>query len=104
MGRALQLCRCLRLTVSFVSQVPGMATWYQEMKEVGAHFHFVSNSPWELWPVVRAFLSSSNFPTGSVTLKEYGGASSAIAKLWEEPGMRKRAGVENIIKEFKHSR
>lgn len=81
-----------------------MAQWYQEMKDVGAHFHFVSNSPWELWPVVRAFLHASGFPTGSVTLKEYGGASSAIAKLWEEPGMRKRAGVESIIKEFKHSR
>ena len=53
-----------------------------------------------LWPVIRAYLVNAGFPLGSVTLKEYGGASSAIAKLWEEPGMRKRAGVETIIKEF----
>lgn len=50
--------------------------------------------------MIRAYLSESGFPAGGVTLKEYGGASSALAKLWEEPGQRKRAGVENILKEF----
>lgn len=80
--------------------VPGMADWYQGMVEEGATIHYVSNSPNELWPVVRQYLSSAGYPSGSVTLKEYGGASSAIAKLWEEPGVRKRAGVENILKNF----
>ncbi|KAK4049135.1 hypothetical protein OIV83_004347 [Microbotryomycetes sp. JL201] len=83
--------------------VPGMASWYEHMRAAGAHFHYVSNSPWELWPVIRDFIEHS-FPSGSVTLKEYGGAGSAIAKLWEDPGNRKRAGVESIIKEFPHSR
>lgn len=49
-------------------------------------------------------MQDAGFPQGSVTLKEYGGASSAIAKLWEEPGNRKRAGVESIIMEFSDSR
>ncbi|GAA5871119.1 hypothetical protein JCM1840_007595 [Sporobolomyces johnsonii] len=84
-------------------RVPGMASWYQAMSSRGAHFHYVSNSPWELWPVVRAFMDSAGFPSGSCTLKEYGGAGSAIAKLWEEPGQRKRANVENILKEFPES-
>ncbi|KAK4055848.1 hypothetical protein OIO90_003103 [Microbotryomycetes sp. JL221] len=83
--------------------VPGMPSWYEQMRQAGAHFHYVSNSPWELWPVIRQFIELS-FPSGSVTLKEYGGAGSAIAKLWEDPGNRKRAGVESIIKEFPHSR
>ncbi|KAL8281154.1 hypothetical protein RQP46_006512 [Phenoliferia psychrophenolica] len=85
-------------------RVPGMAKWYQAMEKLGVHFHYVSNSPWELWPVIRAYLVNAGFPLGSVTLKEYGGASSAVAKLWEEPGMRKRAGVEAIIKEFSDCR
>ncbi|CEQ42838.1 SPOSA6832_04703 [Sporobolomyces salmonicolor] len=84
-------------------RVPGMASWYRAMSSRGAHFHYVSNSPWELWPVVRAFMDSAGFPSGSCTLKEYGGAGSAIAKLWEEPGQRKRANVENILKEFPES-
>lgn len=81
-----------------------MAAWYQRMQKLGVHFHYVSNSPWELWPVISAFLRAAAFPSGSVNLKEYGGASSAIAKLWEDPGARKRAGVENILKEFPHSK
>lgn len=85
-------------------RVPGMAKWFKSMEALGASFHYVSNSPWELWPVVRAFMQDAGFPQGSVTLKEYGGASSAIAKLWEEPGNRKRAGVESIIMEFSDSR
>lgn len=39
-----------------LSQVPGMVSWYQRMRDVGAHFHYVSNSPWELWPVIATFL------------------------------------------------
>lgn len=84
-------------------RVPGMAHWYQSMQKLGCHFHYVSNSPWELWPVVRSFLVMAGFPGGSCTLKEYGGASSALAKLWEEPGQRKRANVEAILKEFPES-
>ncbi|GEM08971.1 actin patch protein [Rhodotorula toruloides] len=84
-------------------RVPGMASWYKQMQTLGCHFHYVSNSPWELWPVVRSFLVMAGFPGGSCTLKEYGGASSALAKLWEEPGQRKRANVEAILKEFPES-
>ena len=80
-----------------------MASWYQAMSKEGAHFHYVSNSPLELWPVLRAFLALSGFPSGSCTLKEYGGATSALAKLWEEPGQRKRVNVEMILKEFPES-
>lgn len=100
------LVRKNHLTASdnLVLQVPGMAAWYQKMQKLGVHFHYVSNSPWELWPVISDFLRATAFPSGSVNLKEYGGASSAIAKLWEDPGARKRAGVENILKEFPHSK
>lgn len=84
-------------------RVPGMAEWYKKMEKEGGHFHYVSNSPLELWPVLRAFLVLAGFPSGSCTLKEYGGASSALAKLWEEPGQRKRANVEVILREFPES-
>ncbi|GAA6022714.1 hypothetical protein JCM10207_008075 [Rhodosporidiobolus poonsookiae] len=86
-------------------RVPGMSTWYRHLASThSCHFHYVSNSPWEIWPVIRAFLAVANFPSGSVTLKEYGGASSALAKLWEEPGMRKRGNLEAVMKEFPGSK
>jgi hypothetical protein len=74
------------------------------MHAKGVHFHYVSNSPWELWPVIRSFMETAGFPSGSCTLKEYGGAVSSIAKLWEEPGQRKKANVEVFLKEFPTSK
>ncbi|GAA5992824.1 hypothetical protein JCM10908_001356 [Rhodotorula pacifica] len=85
-------------------RVPGMSSWYRSLQAHGAHFHYVSNSPIELWPVLRTFMKLAGFPNGSCTLKEYGGASSALAKLWEEPGQRKKANVEVILKEFPAAR
>ncbi|GAA5992316.1 hypothetical protein JCM11641_005605 [Rhodosporidiobolus odoratus] len=88
-------------------RVPGMSTLYRTLHSLpsnSVHFHYVSNSPWELFPVIRSFLRVANFPSGSVTLKEYGGAASTLAKLWEEPGARKRANVEGLLKEFPGSR
>lgn len=82
-----------------------MADWYTAMRLTNStQFHYVSNGPQELYPLLAEFLRSAGFPLGSVTLKEYGGASQALAKLWEEPGMRKRRGVEEVIKEFPHSK
>ena len=85
-------------------RVPGMSSWYRSLQAHGAQFHYVSNSPIELWPVLRTFLKLAGFPNGSCSLKEYGGASSALAKLWEEPGQRKKANVETILKEFPAAR
>ncbi|BGP17413.1 hypothetical protein JCM10213v2_005445 [Rhodosporidiobolus nylandii] len=82
-------------------RVPGMASWYRHLSTAhSVQFHYVSNSPWELFPVIRSFLRVAGFPSGSVTLKEYGGAASTLAKLWEEPGARKRANVEGVMREF----
>ncbi|GAA5952835.1 hypothetical protein JCM10213_007556 [Rhodosporidiobolus nylandii] len=86
-------------------RVPGMASLYRHLSSAhSVHFHYVSNSPWELFPVIRSFLSVAGFPSGSVTLKEYGGAASAVAKLWEEPGERKRKSVEGVMRVFPGSR
>lgn len=82
-----------------------MSSWYRDLKEEhSAHFHYVSNSPWELFPVIRSFLNIQGFPGGSCALKMYGGATSTLAKLWEEPGARKRASVEKVLIEFPDSK
>lgn len=44
--------------------VEGMKDWYWEMYEKGACFHFVSNSPFELFGVLREYLQAVGFPPG----------------------------------------
>jgi len=50
-------------------RVPGMAHWYQQMRGVGAHFHYVSNSPVSCSRVVLSlFLSEPTSLTASLAV------------------------------------
>lgn len=51
------------------SAVPGMAELYQGWARDGAAFHYVSSSPWQLYPFLRDFMSTAGFPFGSFHLK-----------------------------------
>jgi len=46
------------------SPVEGMAKVYQRWAKQGAAFHYVSNSPWQLFPSLLEFLNTSGFPGG----------------------------------------
>lgn len=63
-----------------------------------ARFHYLSNSPYEIFGVLRDYLKTTGFPPGSIRLKEYGGGSSLLGGLWESAASRKRGGAEEILK------
>lgn len=51
--------------------VSGMATRYAVWAHEGARFHYVSGSPWHLYPPLDDFLRRSGFPAGTVHLKDF---------------------------------
>lgn len=61
-------------------------------------FHYLSNSPYEIFGVLRDYLKTTGFPPGSIRLKEYGGGSSLLGGLWESAASRKRGGAEEILR------
>jgi hypothetical protein len=83
--------------------IPEMGTWYQSMRERGVHFHYVSNSPFELLPVIKEFLQISDLPQGSIALKSYNGRSFFSALL-SDPATRKRANVVDVLDGFPDSK
>ncbi|KAG8897265.1 hypothetical protein FRB99_008273 [Tulasnella sp. 403] len=83
--------------------LPGMADWYSSLRRRGVRFHYVSNSPVELLPVLQEFFQIAGIPEGSVKLKYYGGRS-LLSGLWTQSGDRKRAGVAEILDSFPDSR
>jgi len=52
---------------------PGMAEAYERLAGEGADtvFHYVSSSPWQLYPPLRKFMDTTGFPPGSFHLKEF---------------------------------
>ncbi|KAG8693162.1 hypothetical protein FRC09_010691, partial [Ceratobasidium sp. 395] len=84
--------------------VPGMPEFYTKLAARGAKFHYVSNGPFELLPVLLDFLGVSNLPKGSVKLKSYGGRS-LFQGLWGESAAdRKRGNVVEVLDNFPESK
>lgn len=53
------------------AEAPGMADAYKRLAAAGAAFHYVSASPWQLYPALRAFMDATGFPLGSFHLKQF---------------------------------
>lgn len=49
--------------------VSRMADLYRKLGKKGAVFHYISGSPWQLYPAIETFLREEKFPEGSVELK-----------------------------------
>lgn len=77
--------------------IEGVQPWYHQLKEMGATFHYVSNSPWQLYPTIEEFLQSSRFPRGSMHLKEYYGLLNG---LFEPASEKKKMNLNGILKDF----
>ncbi|CAE6418369.1 unnamed protein product [Rhizoctonia solani] len=84
--------------------VPGMPEWFSMLESRGVRFHYVSNGPFELLPVLLEFFGVAGLPKGSVKLKSYGGRN-LFQGLWGESAAdRKRGNVVEILDSFPQSK
>ncbi|KAJ7268654.1 hypothetical protein B0H12DRAFT_58952 [Mycena haematopus] len=83
--------------------IPGMGEWYTGMWRRRVRFHYVSNGPFELLPVLADFFAVAQLPPGSIKLRSYAGRS-LFSGLLSAPAARKRAGVQEILNVFPESR
>ncbi|CAE7092640.1 unnamed protein product [Rhizoctonia solani] len=84
--------------------VPGMPELYSMLESRGVRFHYVSNGPFELLPVLLEFFGVAGLPKGSVKLKSYGGRN-LFQGLWGESAAdRKRSNVVDVLDSFPESK
>ncbi|KIY52982.1 hypothetical protein FISHEDRAFT_34260, partial [Fistulina hepatica ATCC 64428] len=84
--------------------IPGMADWYASMWSQGARFHYVSNGPFEILPVLYDFFNLTKLPpAGSVKLRSYAG-KTLFSGLLKAPAARKRGGVQEVLDAFPDSK
>ncbi len=50
--------------------VKGMPELYQHLKERGAYFHYVSASPWQLYPSLQPFMQA-HYPKGTLMFRHF---------------------------------
>ncbi|OJD27057.1 hypothetical protein ACJ73_01563 [Blastomyces percursus] len=77
--------------------VLGVEDWYSKLVEKGVKVHYVSNSPWQLYPLLKSFFGLAGLPPGSFHLKQYSGMLQGI---FEPTAEKKRPTLERIMLDF----
>ncbi|KAL7325044.1 hypothetical protein PS15p_210142 [Mucor circinelloides] len=79
-------------------EVPHMNEVYRSWASEGAHVHYVSNSPWQVYPALSEFVTSKQFPQGSMHLR----AVSTQELIRGKPGKHKLEVIPKILQDFPH--
>ncbi len=82
------------------ADVSGMAGLYQEMAKRGASFHYVSSSPWQLYPSLREFIDAKKFPLGTFHLRDFSLGHSEFFNIFESPQTWKPTQIEPLMERF----
>ncbi|KAK1139195.1 hypothetical protein N8T08_001190 [Aspergillus melleus] len=77
--------------------IHGVAEWYNKLAKMGVEVHYVSNAPWQLYPLLDRYFKLVGLPPGSVHLKQYSGMLQGI---FEPTAERKRGPLEQILRDF----
>ena len=77
--------------------IDGVKEWYSTMSDMGVTFHYVSNSPWQLYPVLVSYFANAGLPKGSFHLKHYTGMLQGI---FEPVAERKKGTLDKILADF----
>lgn len=81
--------------------VPGMADFYQTLaRSNGASFHYVSASPWQLYPALNEFIVAHSFPRGTFHLKEFRWKNRRFFSLFSDPEKHKLGVIEPLLRRF----
>lgn len=80
--------------------VPNMAEFYQQLatKESSVTFHYVSASPWQLYPFLKEFLDTYKFPQGSFHLRLFRWKDENFFTLFKSSKPHKIETIESLLK------
>lgn len=79
--------------------IPPVISWYDNIKKLdNVSFHYVSNSPWQLFSTIEQYFRAVKLPYGSFHLKHYTG--NIISSLMEPSSSRKKKSLDKILNDF----
>ena len=80
--------------------VQGMVNLYRELSAVNASLHFVSSSPWQLYPVLDEFFDSVGFPQRTISLKTVRFRDSSFFNLFKKGDRTKPKQIGPLLDSF----
>ncbi|GMG19641.1 unnamed protein product [Ambrosiozyma monospora] len=84
-------------------EVPGLGEWYRLLNdEHRCCFHYVSNSPWQVYNIVSSFIDYACLPCDSIHLRQYSG--NLIQSFMQPSSERKKGSIVKIFSDFPHKK
>jgi hypothetical protein len=83
--------------------IDGMPALYQEWAALGAAFHYVSSSPWQLFDPIQQWSTSRGFPHGTIHLRSFRLRDQVIRRK-ANAKRRKSQSISKLLKDFPERR
>ena len=93
-----------RTFVEAFEAVPEMAALYRAWAQGGVRFHYVSASPWQLYPALREFIDAEGFPLGSFHLRDLRWKDATLVEFLGSSEKYKLETIERILGDFPQRR
>lgn len=77
----------------------GMPELYERLREYGAYFHYVSASPWQLYPSLSQFILQ-HYPKGTLMLRHFRIKDSSALKFFQSSTDYKKDKISRIIERY----
>lgn len=77
----------------------GMPLFYKHLLEQGAFFHYVSASPWQLYPSLKPFMDQ-HYPKGTLSLRYFRITDSSFIKFFLSSQDYKTKTIRDIIQRY----
>ena len=80
--------------------VPNLPALYRDLEAQGAAFHYVSSSPWQLYPPLAAFFDEVGLPRGSFHLRDFRVKDRSFLGLFESSRKTKPPTINYLFESF----
>lgn len=79
--------------------VEGMPAFFQWLENQGAYFHYLSSSPWQMYPILKPLLDKY-YPKGSINLRNFNPTNRSFIKFFMSSEVYKTTKAINIIHRY----
>lgn len=83
---------------------PGMPELYRRLEAAGASFHYISQSPWQLYVVLTDFMAKAGYPKGTWALKRLSVKDEKLLDDKHRADSVKKPHIETLIRTFPRRR
>lgn len=79
--------------------VEGMPAFFQWLANQGAYFHYLSSSPWQMYPLLKPLLEQY-YPKGPIHLRNFNPTNRSFIKFFMSSEVYKTTKAMNIIHRY----